>query len=314
MRSWGLSRRGALVAMLLASTAGSAAAQAGRLNGLVRDDRGQPIKGATVIAENHDVTPSSFTGTTDEKGRFGMIGLRSGLWILKAQAPGFAGQRAEMTVRQSLASNAPVTFALKRIIASPSALGSVAAKDIQTALGGADELFNARQWDEAIVAYRAILEDAPALNTINLQIAAAYRNKGEPNKAIGVYNDLLKVDPNNGKAKIGVAMTNLEKGDVTAAEATLEVAAQAPGATREVFYNLAEVKLSKNKLDEATKAYELAIVADPAWGKPVLALGRVALNKGDKGGALKYFNKVVEIDPASPEASQARAALEQIDR
>ena len=260
-----------------------------------------------MIAENLDVASTSFTGTTDEKGRFGMIGLRSGLWKLKTQAPGFAAHAAVVTVRQ-LAFNAPVAFVLQR------ALGSVAAKDIQTALSHADKLFNTQRWDAAIVAYRTILANVPALSVINLQIAAAYRNKGEPNKAIEAYNDLLNVDPSNSKAKIGVAMTNLEKGDVTAAEVILEAAAQAPDATREVYYNLAEVKLLKNKLDEATNAYELATAADPAWGKPVLALGRVAMSKGDTGGALEYFNNVVDIDPASPEAGQARAALEQIDK
>ena len=36
---------------------------------------------------------------------------------------------------------------------------------------------------------------APALSVINLQIAAAYRNKKEYDNAIAAYNDLLKVDP-----------------------------------------------------------------------------------------------------------------------
>lgn len=314
MRFHGLRCRGALVAMLLAATAGTASAQAGRLTGLVRDELGQPIKGAIVVAENPDVRRRSVTVTTNDKGRFGMIGLPSGVWMLSVQAPGFAAQGGPVIVRQTMNSGTPIRFALKKVVAPQSALGPVAAKDIQTALGGADTLFDAGQWDEAIVAYRAILANAPALNAINLQIAAAYRNKGEPDKAIDAYSSLLGIDPNNEKAKIGVAMTNRDKGDLAAAERTLEAAAQAPGATREVFYNLAEIKLSSNKPDEATKAYELAAVADPGWGRPVLALGRVAMNKGDKGDALKYFQKVVEIDPASPEATQARAAIEQINR
>lgn len=302
------------MAMLIPATAGSAAAQAGRVIGRVNDEGGKPIKGAIVVAENPDVRRGSLTVSTDDDGRFGMIGLSSGVWTLIAQAPGFAAQGGQVIVRQTTSASPPVKFSLRRVITPPSALGSVAAKDIQAALGGADKLFDSQRWDEAIVAYRAILADAPALSAINLQIAAAYRNKGEPDRAIDTYGSLLKADPGNEKAKIGVAMTNLEKGDLMAAEVTLEAAAQAPGATREVFYSLAEMKRSSNKLDEATRAYELATVADPAWGKPVLALGRIAMNKGDKGGALKYFQKVVDVDPASPEATEARAALEQINR
>ena len=76
------------------------------------------------------------------------------------------------------------------------------------------QLYNAQKYDESIAAYRAIMAKAPALSVINLQIAAAYRNKKEYDNAIAAYNDLLKVDPNNDKAIVGIGMTNLEKGDL----------------------------------------------------------------------------------------------------
>ena len=55
---------------------------------------------------------------------------------------------------------------------------------------------------------------APALSVINLQIAAAYRNKKEYDNAIAAYNELLKADPDNDKAIVGIGMTNMEKGDL----------------------------------------------------------------------------------------------------
>ena len=66
-----------------------AAAQTGRVGGTVKDQAGQPIKGATVVAENPNASPSSFTATTDDRGRFSIIGLRSGNWKITASAPGF---------------------------------------------------------------------------------------------------------------------------------------------------------------------------------------------------------------------------------
>ena len=132
-----------------------------------------------------------------------------------------------------------------------SALGGAAAKDLQADLAAADQLYNAQKYDEAIAAYRAIMTKAPALSVINLQIAAAYRNKKEYDNAIAAYNDLLKADPNNDKAIVGIGMTNLEKGDLKAAEETLTKAAEGPKPTREVFYNLGEVKFAKGQTDEA---------------------------------------------------------------
>jgi len=59
--------------------AGNAAAQGGgRVTGVVKDDHGGPIKGATIIAENPDASPSIFTANADAKGRFAIIGLKSG--------------------------------------------------------------------------------------------------------------------------------------------------------------------------------------------------------------------------------------------
>ena len=309
-------RRGLGAALLVCALGSTAAAQTGRVGGTVKDDMDQPIKGATVTAENPSASPSSFTATTDDKGRFSIIGLRSGQWTFTAQAPGFSPESGRMGVQTIGAPNPPLTFRLKKGGTGPaaSALGSMAVKDLQTELGAADALYNAQKWDEAIAAYRAILTKAPSLSVINLQIAAAYRNKKEYDAALTAYNELLKSDPNNDKAKIGIGMTNLEKGDIEAAEKTLQAASQTTNATREVFYNLGEVEFAKGKIDDAVAAYTRASQMDPRWGKPIFALGKVALNKGDTKGAIEYFSKVIEIDPSSPEAAQAKAVVDQLKK
>src|ERR1043166_7519510 len=155
---------------------------------------------------------------------------------------------------------------------------------------------------------------APSLSVINVQIAAAYRNKKEYDNAIAAYNDLLKSDPNNEKAKIGIGMTNLEKGDLKAAEETLTKAAETANPTREVFYNLGEVKFAAGQTDEAAKWYQKAVDLDGTWGKPLLKLAFVALNKGDNAGALKYSEKVVAVDPTSAEAAAAKQLIDQLKK
>jgi Flp pilus assembly protein TadD len=302
--------------VVLASFAVTASAQTGRVGGQVKDEAGQPIKGATVTAENPSASPSSFTATTDDKGRFSIIGLRTGQWTFTAQAPGFAPETGKLPVQTIGAPNPPLTFTLKKGGggAPTGALGGMAAKDLQAELSAADALYNAQKWDESIAAYRAIMTKAPSLSVINLQIAAAYRNKKDFDAALAAYGELLKVDPNNDKAKIGVGMTNLEKGDIEAAEKTLTEASQSTNATREVFYNLGEVEFAKGKPDEAVAAYTRATQMDPRWGKPFFALGKVALNKGDTKGAIDAFNKVIEVDPTSPEAAQAKAVVDQLKK
>jgi Flp pilus assembly protein TadD len=304
-----------LAAALVAAMSGVAAAQTGRVGGIVKDEAGQPIKGATITAENPNASPSSFTATTDDKGRFSVIGLRGGMWTFSAQAPGFAPESGKLNVGTIGTPNPPLTFTLKKGGGPAGGTGAgMAGKDLQAELAAADADYNGGKYEDAITKYRAIMTKAPALNVINLQIAAAYRNEKEYDKAIEAYNDLLKSDPTNEKATVGIGMTNLEKGDLKAAEETLGKAAESPTASREVFYNLGEVKFAKGEADEAAKWYQKAADSDKTWGKPLFKLGLVSLNKGDKDATIKMMEKVIEVDPTSPEAAQAKAIVEQLKK
>src|SRR5262252_974323 len=114
MRFRNLSWRGALAVLILFAVAATASAQTGRVGGTVKDDAGQPIKGATVTAENPNASPSSFTATTDDKGRFSIIGLRTGQWTFTAQAPGFGPESGRLNVQTIGTPNPPLTFTLKK--------------------------------------------------------------------------------------------------------------------------------------------------------------------------------------------------------
>src|SRR5438034_11641794 len=102
--------RGVLAAVAALAVAASAIAQTGRVGGTVKDDTGQPIKGATVMAENPNASPNSFTATTDDKGRFSIIGLKTGGWTFTAQAPGFDPVSGRLEVKTIGSPNPPFEF------------------------------------------------------------------------------------------------------------------------------------------------------------------------------------------------------------
>ena len=225
--------------------AASAAAQTGRVVGIVKDEAGQPIKGATLSLENPEASPRNFTATSDDRGRFAVIGLKAGEWSMVAQAPGFVAEVARLQVRATTPS-APMLTLRRAPAPPPSALGSVGAKDLQSELRSADQMFNAQQWDQAIASYKSILAKAPALSVINLQVGAAYRNKKDYDGALAAYNDLLKADPNSDKARVGVGQTYMEKGDLGAAANALNQAAQ-QGASKELLFTLGEIEAAQRQ-------------------------------------------------------------------
>jgi tetratricopeptide (TPR) repeat protein len=315
MNRRGDSFRALLAAALVLGCAASAAAQVARVAGLVRDESGQPIKGATIRAENPDAPLGSLTAATDDKGRFAIIGLARGEWMFTAEAPGFQPQFTELNIQRTGTPLPPLVFALpKAIVRPPAGVEGLTAKDLQQQLASAETAFQQQKFEDAIGIYRSILRGAPSLGIVNLQIGAAYRSLKDYDKAIAAYNDLLKGEPENAKAQIGIAEANIGKGDPQAAEQVLARAAAGPAADRDVFYSLGEIKSAKNQTDEAVGWYQKAAAADGSWGKPLYRLGTIAMNKGDKEAALKAMSQVLALDPTSPEAAQARLAIEQLKK
>jgi tetratricopeptide (TPR) repeat protein len=259
------------------------------------------------------VALGTLTAASDEKGRFAMIGLARGEWTFTAEAPGFQPGFIPLNIQRIGTPNPPLMFTLQKAqVRPPAGVEGVTAKDLQQQLAAADSLFGQQKFDEAITIYRTILNNAPSMGIVNLQIAAAYRGLKDYDKAASAYNDLLKAEPGNQKAHAGLARVSLDRGDVQSAEQALTRSAQLPSPGRDVLFELAEIKLAKNQTDEAAALYRRASDADAAWGKPLLKLGTIAMKKGEKESARKTLAQVIAVDPTSPEAAQAKAALEQL--
>jgi tetratricopeptide (TPR) repeat protein len=292
-----------------------AAAQTGRIGGTVKDASGQPIKGATVVAENPASAPSSFTATTDDRGRYSMIGLKAGTWKVTASAPGFEGASGNVPIKTIGAPMPPVDFTLNPGSSGPAgALAGVNTKELQGELAKADAMVAAKDYAGAIGIYEAMLAKVPALTALHLQIGGLYRNQKQYDQAIEAYKKVPEGDSNADKAKIEIGMTQLEKNDLAGAETTLLSVAQSTSANKEVFYNLGEVKFAKGETEEAVKYYQRAADIDPNWGKPLFKLGLAKLQKADTAGTLEIMNKVIEVDPNSAEAAQAKALIEQLKK
>jgi thioredoxin-like negative regulator of GroEL len=304
-----------LATLFFAATTSLATAQVARASGIVKDASGLPIKGATIRAENPDASLSTITAATDDKGRFAIIGLARGEWSFTAEAPGYQPQFVELNIVRTATPTPPMTFTLqKAIVRPPAGVEGVTAKELQQQLASAEALYTQRKFQEAIGVYRTILTNAPSLTVVTLQIGAAYRNLKDYDKAAAAYEELLSAEPDNSRASIGLAMTKLEKGDAQAAEQVLTRAAEAGTVNRDLFYSLAEIKAARNQPEEAAKWYQKAADADASWGKPRYKLGTMAMSKGDKETAMKAMSQVIAIDPLSPEAAQAKTALEQLQR
>lgn len=193
-----------------------AAAQSARAMGTVRDTGGKPLKGATIHAMNKDAYPPEITSSTDDKGRWAMIGLRTGTWTFTAEAPGFTKAQTPWPVR--VGGTPPIGFVLARDLGPiPNALS----KTVQQQITAANSLRDRGQLDQAITAYEQVRDQNPKLTAMNLVVANAYRQKAaqETNaatrrtlleRAMTSYTTLLSSDPDNERAKTELASVRAE--------------------------------------------------------------------------------------------------------
>ena len=194
----------ASVALLL-GVAIAASAQ-GRAMGTVKDTAGKPIKGATVKATNPDASPSQFASATDDRGRWAMIGLRSGTWHFTVEAPGFFAVETNAPVR--VAAAPPMQFALSK---DPGPIPNALDRNIQQLIQDATAHRDAGRLDQALAAYQDIRTKNPKLTAVNLVIGDLYRRKAVQEtdtaarqtlyrQALDAYDLMLKTDATNERA------------------------------------------------------------------------------------------------------------------
>jgi thioredoxin-like negative regulator of GroEL len=297
---------GALVLSALPATA-----QTGRVGGTVKDGNGQPIKGATVLAENPSATPSSFTATTDDRGRFSIIGMKSGTWKLTASAPGFQASSGQVPIRTIGTPNPPVDFVLAPG-AEPAAAGLP--KEIVAEVEAAEARFQAKDYDGAIAAYTAILTKAPKLTRLNVAIARTHRAKKDYTVAAEWYEKALAADPDDTSARAELAMMYMEQGELDTAREKLMAVAENTGATREVFYSLGEIERARDNADDAQKWYQRAADTDASWAKPHIGLALVAIQKGDIPTAITHLEKAATTGSDAADQATAKAMLDQLKK
>jgi tetratricopeptide (TPR) repeat protein len=188
--------------VVLISPAVAGAQSVGRASGSVRDLDGEPIKGATVTAENAEAAPRTLTAVTDEKGRFGILGLRRGIWKFTVKAPGYDEVSAPASI-QTLRANPPMTFTLARTPESdrPMALGRTDLASLQSKLDVAASFAKRGLYEEAIAAYEGVLQAAPALSAVQLQLGWIYEQKKDTAKAIEAYERVIEASPESIEAR-----------------------------------------------------------------------------------------------------------------
>ncbi len=192
-----------IASLLLLSFVAVAAAQTGVVTGAVRDIEGEPIVAAEVVGENTE-WQRRVEVTTNDSGRFSIIGLQRGRWLFLVRQRGYEPVQGFANVRGS--GTARVNFVMEADPLHPPApstgvLANLRGDELQEALDAADALYDDGDYDGAIDAYEAVLITVPRLTALHVQIGNAYRGKNDTERALAAYRAVPAGDPASVEAR-----------------------------------------------------------------------------------------------------------------
>jgi len=293
----------------------------GRIKGIIQDKTGNLIENAQIKVTSPQYKDISFETTSDKNGEWVILGLGTGRWRVTVLAEGFYPTSQDISVRQ-LERNPDVNFTLKKLEISE--MPTIQDESSLVLFEEGNQLSAEKKYDEAISLYEQFLQKNPKAYQVHFNIGNCYKEKGELDKAMEEYNQVLekvkKEEKNTSRNEIearalaAIGECYLKKDDYENAQKYFKESIEIFPKDEALAYNVGEIFFSNQKIDEAIHYFELSKQIKPDWGKPYLKLGYAYLNKGDYEKAKENLKKFLEIEPESANAPTVRNIIEYLDK
>jgi tetratricopeptide (TPR) repeat protein len=297
-----------------------AAQTGGMIRGTVRDDKGQPIEGATVTMVMTD-TGRKYTVKTNRRGEFLQIGLSSGGYTVQAEKDKLASATDKVSVKVG----APVETTLVLGVASAAATAEAAAKgaELKKLFEEGVAAGNSGQHDLAIEKFNAGIVINPRCYDCYDNIGYSYSQKKDYDKAEEAYKKAAEIKPDDAAAWNGLATVyNAQRKFDEAAQASAKAtelatnlsAAGGAGGGADALYNQGVILWNGGKVAEAKKQFEAAIAANPNHAEAHYQLGMALVNEGNLNGAATEFDTYLKLAPSGPNAATAKSLVAQLKK
>lgn len=277
----------------------------GRVSGTVKDQEGNPIEGATVTAQAGD-SSRILEATTDDRGRWAILGFRSRTYDFSVEAPGFMPYNYQAPMKQA-GKNPDMDLVLERAQMGRSA-GTGGGL-----LAEAQELHQAGRFEEALGKYDEVLMSDPTVYQVNLNRAAVLRELNRLDEADAAYRLVLDQEPGNAAALVSLADMAVKAGNLDEAIVHFEAAVNATD-DEIIPFNVAQIYFQNGEMDKAIEFYQEAADRRMDWAEPHVQIAMVHLNRGDMAAAAEHLQMAIEVEPDSAAAAQALGMLDALPK
>lgn len=285
--------------------ASAAWAQVTTLEGSVKGENGQPVKGAVIKLVRTDIK-GNYQVKSDKKGHWFYTGLPKGTYDISCEIDGKVVDQAQK-VPSKYGDSTTVDFDANRMKAQQAAAASGQVTDEQArSMSPEQKAAMEKQVKERSEAMKKNKELNDTFNAGKQALDAKQFDAAIESltKASTLDATQIAVWDNLGAAYMGKAAAQpaAEKGPtldkaVEAYKKVLEIQPNGPS-TAAIYNQLGNIYGSQKKMPEATEALNKAAQLDPAMAaKAYYNLGANMVNGGQSKEAVPFFEKAIAADP-----------------
>jgi hypothetical protein len=321
----------------------------GRLEGEVRNEKGEPIAGATVSLRLEGAGGPDLK--TDKKGKWAVLGLTGGPWNIDISVPGYQTRKTSVNVSE-IQRGLPVKMQLEPEVKKEPAHEEITVGGKKVSKETADALDKGNvAWDAAIKAQEAQgncrvspapgQESAEAIARCEKEAESARRQKfqessGEYTKALSELSDneplltklemggyltqnvdqaekyarlIVAKNPANDTSWLMIAEIELQKGNLAEGKAAIEKVPAEKLTDPIVFLNMGIICYNKNKPAEAEGYFSKAIEIKGDMADAYYYRGLSRYQGKNKAGAKADLQKSLALDPQGKDADTAKEVL-----
>ncbi len=299
----------ALLLVLLMAAPALAQSGRGRLQGRVTDLDGNPIAGVEVSAFNEEKTPDTHTVTTDDDGRWAILGLSNDSWRFTFTKQGLIPLAIDANVSGfGRNPNMDVTLESYEAPVGGVAVGEVEGREL---FEEGEALFEQEQYEAAIGKWEEFA-------LVNMSFYQVYVNVGNAHKKLGniaeakvAYEKVLAQDPAESRSLANLAEILVLEGKSEEAIPLFERVIEQSPDDPAVFYNVAELYFQQRVADKAVDFYKRALQVDPSFLPAQKQIGFAYINIGEDDLAIAAFEKFLEMAPADdPDVPMVQQVLD----
>lgn len=288
-----------------------------RVEGTVKNEKGEPIEGGKVMLRWGRSSHGGPDLTTDAKGHFAIFGIAGGAWDVDVEASGYLTKKLSVNLSEG-SRNAPIDVQLEPAPKAAAPAGGtpqilVGGKKISKETADAIEAGNAamaaRNWGAARESYQKALAELPDNAAVLERIAATYLAEGKTDDALSFARQAAEKDPADATAWRMVAELELQKGNLEAGQAALEKVPPDKITDPQPYLNVGILLMNKKKPGDAAAAFNrvIAMKPDSADGYYYRGLCRMQLKQSAEARA--DLRKALELAPDGPDAKDIRDLL-----